>query len=665
MAIAGSFKIDQVVHGYDRGHREIVRSIELDDRSRAMMLIMSDLLIDRILGDQDSYLVCYPLPGVARHVLARTWSAGPDYRPGSVWTHSLLIDYPSLAQIHDLGAVAELLRNPSQHLVGFEAPLFFAQPTRHLVSRLTTDAARAGVAGVYSEDACATVRIPTSSDALNEALALALWRQAWPSLRRDFAFVTGCVDKAVPIEAGCSLFFSHEQSEILPLNAGQLALFHDLSEPGPTALRTFMSRYVVESKQPRRVASKVAQIWVDGRADIESGRVTAFAKMARSECLSRLKRDLIVAGMQHGADASALVEMVVEFCGEPFACLPESIKVRLSNMAREHIRSLIQTGSTAIDGTLGHLVFQEILHSVDLRSLAEAADCSTRFALFRERPEIVLEKTFWPNSDLERVALIEVMASRPASEALQLLELFGQSVGSNTTKALISWIFSEDSSLLMDVLTNERIMTQREVISLLAASPHLISAATADRPADRSIALENLAIGIIVTGSNVGSISEWISFIREVMIRSRTQFGFFFSIVAVTIALMRHGEATLDFATAVFERVLSAAKKHVLDHKTEQWLGAKLPSGNRGQQISSRLISSAVEVWPVRYKSAGALLLCHQDDNVQEVIGEVELRLGHKALKTALHDQNLPQAARKKITDKLASSKRGGGFFGF
>ncbi|WP_034881974.1 GAP1-N1 domain-containing protein, partial [Gluconobacter thailandicus] len=102
MVTTESFRVDQIVHGYARGHKELARSLDLDDHSRATMVVMSDLLIDRVLQEDVSYLACYPLPSAARHVLARTWSAGPDYRPGSVWTHSLLLDYATLAQIHDL-----------------------------------------------------------------------------------------------------------------------------------------------------------------------------------------------------------------------------------------------------------------------------------------------------------------------------------------------------------------------------------------------------------------------------------------------------------------------------------------------------------------------------------------------------------------------------------
>ena len=112
MAAGEPFGIDQVVHGYARGHRELARSVELDERSRATMMVMSDLLVGRLMSDQSSYLVCYPLPAAARHVLARTWPAGPAYRPGSVWTHSLLIDYPTLAQLHDLAALTALLTPP-------------------------------------------------------------------------------------------------------------------------------------------------------------------------------------------------------------------------------------------------------------------------------------------------------------------------------------------------------------------------------------------------------------------------------------------------------------------------------------------------------------------------------------------------------------------------
>src|SRR5271155_660887 len=98
-------RIDQAFHGYDRGHRELATSIALDDRSRATMLVLSDLLASTDLQKGISYLTSYPLKSASRHVLARTWAAGHGYRPGSVWTHSLILDYQALALVTDLIAL--------------------------------------------------------------------------------------------------------------------------------------------------------------------------------------------------------------------------------------------------------------------------------------------------------------------------------------------------------------------------------------------------------------------------------------------------------------------------------------------------------------------------------------------------------------------------------
>ena len=106
-------RVDQSLHGYSRGHKEIVSSIELDEQSRATMLMMSDLLAVSDIQPGETYLTIYPLKTASRHVIARTWAAGKGYRPGSVWTHSLILDYQALTLINDLAVLRPCFAEPS------------------------------------------------------------------------------------------------------------------------------------------------------------------------------------------------------------------------------------------------------------------------------------------------------------------------------------------------------------------------------------------------------------------------------------------------------------------------------------------------------------------------------------------------------------------------
>lgn len=85
-------KIEQVLHGYSGGHRLLASSISslspLDLRKMALLSDWNEYMSAR--EDDSSYITCYPLPDSHYYVVAKTWYADEQERPGCVWTHSLL-----------------------------------------------------------------------------------------------------------------------------------------------------------------------------------------------------------------------------------------------------------------------------------------------------------------------------------------------------------------------------------------------------------------------------------------------------------------------------------------------------------------------------------------------------------------------------------------------
>jgi hypothetical protein len=661
MAAAGSFRIDQVVHGYARGHREVARSLDLDDDSRATMVVMSDLLIDRVLEEGASYLACYPLPSAARHVLARTWPAGPDYRPGSVWTHSLLVDYPALAQIHDLSGLLELLRRPSEKLAGFGEAVAFSPTAGRQLGRIDDRAAAVAIAGLYVDGGGQTVPVPAGEESGNEALAMALWRQAWPGLRRDFGFVTGISDRAIPVQASCALRFTRSLDAAPDLDAGQRALLSDLPAAGPTALRTFLSRYVVEAVDPRGAAPKVAAIWIDSGSDGGMG-ATTLAKLARSEGLPRLKRDLVSAELEASIGGEGLVDLVREFRDESVAVLPAAARSRLADLNPQQLRRVLAAGSNADEGTLGRLSFDEVLSTSDTVALAGIADRGTRPVILRDKPAVALVRGFWPDEDAERAALVAALPSELAADANGIMSAMGGAIGPLAAAALTAFVMRTYPRAVAGLMAGGGPSMRRAALAAVGADPELAAQLASELGTGDLDLLETVAEAIVASGSGLGSVAAWVGVVRRVMDGQSAGPGPFASAVMCALALRLGGPDGLNLALPVFEAVLTSARHYSLSRDCDRWLEREIPSTARGWSLQMRLRSAAVEAWPPQHDRAGVLLLCSQSANASDVIDDTMVRHGRPALEAALLDQRLPRMARDRIKEKLSPPKRFGLF---
>lgn len=664
MATAGSFRIDQIVHGYARGHREVARSLELDDHSRATMVVMSDLLIDRVLEEGASYLTCYPLPSAARQVLARTWSAGPDYRPGSVWTHSLLVDYPTLAQIHDLSGLLELLRRPSEKLAIFGEALAYRPTGGRQLGRIDDRAAAVAIAGLYGDGGRQTVLVPASEDSGNEALAMALWRQAWPGLRRDFGFVTGISDRTIPVQAGCALRFVRSSGAAPTLDPGQRALLSDLPAVGPTALRNFLSRYVVEAVDPRNAASKVAAIWVDSGSEARTG-ATTLAKLARSQGLPRLKRDLVSAELELSVDGEGLVDLVLEFRDESIAILPAAARTRLADLDPQQLRRVLAAGSDGAEGTLGRLAAEEVLSSSDTVALAQIADRETRPAILRERPMVALVRGFWPNEDAERAALITVLPPKLAADAKRIISAMGGSMGPLAAAALTGFVMQTYPQAVAGLVAGGDPAIRRAALAAIGSDPKLLAQLASElREGDLDL-LEAVAEAIVASGRGLGTVTAWVEVFRRVVDGQSAAPGPFACAVMCILALKLGGADGLNLALPVFEAVLTSARRYSLAQGCDRWLERQIPSTVRGWSLPMRLRSAAVEAWPPRRDGGGVLLLCNQLTNASDLIDDVMMRHGKSALEAALLDSRLKQTTRDHIKQRLSPPKHLFGLFGY
>ena len=196
--------VAQALHGYRNGHELLATSHRLSRDGSRTLLKLSDLSgsAARTRGFE-SYITGYPVPGEHLYAIARTWLATEGGRPGSVWTHTLLLTPEQLAAI-DLVNVTKCFRRPTalEQASGYSRPLKInrldmSQHTRGVPPfRLAAHAAQADeiFEALYGSDSAAlAILLPAESSSEYEQLLLHTWSLQWPELRGRFSFCTGAL----------------------------------------------------------------------------------------------------------------------------------------------------------------------------------------------------------------------------------------------------------------------------------------------------------------------------------------------------------------------------------------------------------------------------------------------------------------------------------------
>lgn len=110
-------KIEQLLHGYGRGHERLAGSISLDPHDADLVGRLTDLS-GTLSGEIqfEPYLTAYPLPSGSHYAVARTWPDSEAPRSGCVMTHTLLVPMSIWEQMTELNALAEMFRFPERRV---------------------------------------------------------------------------------------------------------------------------------------------------------------------------------------------------------------------------------------------------------------------------------------------------------------------------------------------------------------------------------------------------------------------------------------------------------------------------------------------------------------------------------------------------------------------
>lgn len=241
--------VHQALYGYADGHRLLASSRPISGQSGRLLRSVSDMAFE---GSSSTYLTVLPVPELKAHAFIRTWPASEDLRPGSVWSHVLLLDFVDLGHMDSFGPLLEKLERPptnvgsdQQWKTRYSSPLSLKATTHGAASVPPGDLrlAKKLLAAAYSRDVPRSV--VSDSPQMAEAVLIAIFEQQWPRLRRSFAFRTRARSSASLVERFDIEVVERSKAPSSPTSDGQSwvdILADDLVRPDPMfrlLLRTF------------------------------------------------------------------------------------------------------------------------------------------------------------------------------------------------------------------------------------------------------------------------------------------------------------------------------------------------------------------------------------------------------------------------------------------
>lgn len=180
-------RVDQALFGYDRGHKLLASSVELDAEAARTLRNVTDMSFG---GKSKRLFTALPLPTMKAHAFVMSWPADSWVRAGSVWSHVLLVDHISLGEVRGLAGALALFSRPffadgildPSILTAYRSPVELVDYGRvpHLEIDPTTH--REMVGALYGRSGQVTL---TKTDLTDLPLSfLAIMEQQWPRLRR-------------------------------------------------------------------------------------------------------------------------------------------------------------------------------------------------------------------------------------------------------------------------------------------------------------------------------------------------------------------------------------------------------------------------------------------------------------------------------------------------
>lgn len=435
-------QLHQTLHGYAGGHRLLASSVSLDIESRKDMGVLSDLSGTVMVRGYEAYLTAYPLPVAEMYVFARTWYAAEMERPGSVWTHSLLLRFADVAQIEHPSALLPLLNRPvgaDPDLTRYEAVIEL--PTRAPVEPPDVDSYNAPLLAnifraLYGQPA--PVYLPSSDARRFEGILLDIWAQQWPRLRRTFTFCSGALEprslRRCPLDLQViprprprldGIMVVLDPSDESPKDWTGVAI-RDLRARHRTSFRLFLRRYGVDVTDMRQGFKALAETYqlIGQGAELSELVTTVGAAFRESDNAAKLKQTLfkLTPGSVAEADEAVLHVLAQNAYSDSFSDQQSELQLRLVRISEDAPERLVRV-LVGIEHPYRSRIAQQVAHAaITELAAAHVTDLLRTEPLWvsevlRLRPTIAADDEFWSLPDLIRSDALGILATVWGREA--------------------------------------------------------------------------------------------------------------------------------------------------------------------------------------------------------------------------------------------------------
>lgn len=429
--VMSDIRVGQALFGYSKGHRLLAGSVDIDIASARLLRTASDMAFD---GDADEYISVLPVPGLGAQAIIRTWPAVGWVRPGSVWSHVLLLDFVDVGRLETIASVVKLFRRPAfnqyldeEGLIDYRRNL---QLPRNGSSQYRVDATLATelLSQLYASPKAVSVGVLDTTSA--EDTLFAIFDQQWPRLRRTFAFRTRYRTSASSWNVDLEVVerAAHGTSSKQPARDWVATLTEDLRQPS-MRFRSFLKRYGAECQSGRVDMSVLTEVFADatlGKRDPESVVKYLRAKFPAPDMMRSLKRDLlgtVKVDMGSWPDSeSSRIRLALEV-GESVDLSELHIGSRLAQVAMfgEGEATLIGVDLEALPPMQLDVLMTELASGTSVLTAARIATMNADLGLLiaARRPEVLAVPEIW--SVLDEELLVEVFDR--ASEFVQTMVL--------------------------------------------------------------------------------------------------------------------------------------------------------------------------------------------------------------------------------------------------
>ena len=615
-------EVDQILFGYQRGHRLLAASRPIPPAVEDRLLPLTDA---SFWSELKSLSGGEPIEELSSYLLYRSWPALEVSRPGAVWTHGLLIPFADLGRVADLGLLLKSLRPPGANgIEDYEQPVKLRLAASGTRRTPRSERLAAGLLVALYGSPSEQVRWPEEDPDRVLGDLMGIWSQQWPRLRRSFRFKS--VAEAAPrFLSGIDLVISADPDRATNRVGADPDLddrwvdsaLSDLASGGGP-LREFLWRYGAEADGGRAAFLPLVRLHLAARGRETPGSLRVLRDLLASEFpspsqMSALKRSLF-GPIEEPASELQRLQVLLSSGGKGFSSDDIEIRSRTKELwkrNREGAFALFQASSDS-PGKGARREF--VSASIPLLRAPEIARLAAeRPPLFRkivqERGDFLTKQAFWkalpPDGEGTTVAVLRSHVTG-GEERRQILAVL---VGLDREQTIAALYPGWDEVAIAGLnLLSRRSRLERAVLSrwipILTATEDDVVDWVGPSESDQPALLAALASFMDpIRAARATSPELWIPISRldtsEIADVDPTEVKAFL----LAVGLSSHGGAARELTSASLAEVDHAIASKHLSHRS--WLGLErsLPPGKKDWDHKERLRRAFVDTviaegWP-------------------------------------------------------------------